>query len=84
MYKVGYELKVYTGNDNLTTGGGALGYVFQNVGTVNVFISGYLLKPYDTLDTRQEGEMDVTNWKISFEADVVGTKKLNVLIKSQR
>lgn len=84
MVKVRYQLKVYTASANLSTGSGELGYLFQNVGTVNVYVSGYLLKPYDTLDTRQYGEQDITNWIITFEPDAVGTKKLNVLIKSEK
>ena len=82
MVKVKYEVKYYENNANFSVDDSMLGFVFTNLGTAPVYLSGYELQPFDSLDTRYNDEQDVTNWVIIFRPES-GTKKIQILIKSK-
>lgn len=81
MYRVKYEVKTYEQNANFSVDDSILGFVFTNLGTAPVYLSGYELQPFDSLDTRFQNEQDSTRWVIVFKPDS-GTQKLQILIKS--
>ncbi len=83
MTRINYFVKFYEANGNIDGGSDVIGYVFQNEGNVDVRINGYLLKPFDSLDTRSPLEEDRTKYQAIFAADQAGAKKLSVLFKTK-